>query len=102
MTACRADADTVVRRNQPFGRCRYFVQKCHSTTGRFQPAFFREQRDIYRQGDPSCKTDTRPSKDSLFYKWRELRPQQGEDRRISDKYAQQSVLQNQFLHLYLL
>lgn len=40
MTACRADADTVVRRNQPFGRCRYFVQKCHSTTGRFQPAFF--------------------------------------------------------------
>lgn len=48
MTACRADADTVVRRNQPFGRCRYFVQKCHSTTGRFQPAFFREQRNIYR------------------------------------------------------
>ena len=55
MTACRADADTVVRRNQPFGRCRYFRKKCHSTTGRFQPAFFREQRNIYRQGDPSCK-----------------------------------------------
>ena len=101
MTACRADADTVVRRSQSIGRCRYFVQKCHSATGRFQPAFFREQRVVRRQSNSSCKTDPRPSKDSLLNKWRELRPQQGEDRRVSDKYAQRPALQSQFLHLYL-
>ncbi len=92
MTACRADAGAVVGGNQPDGNCCGLMQKCHSTTGRFQPAFFREQRNIYRQGDPSCKTDARASKNSLLHKWRELRPQQGEDRRISDKHAQRAAL----------
>ena len=73
--------------------------KCHCATNRFQPALFREQRDIYRQGDPPCETDPRPSKDSLFAKRRELRSQQREDRRLPDKYTQRRTLQNQFLHL---
>ena len=102
MAECRADAGTVVRGDQPAGNRCGLMQKCHSITGRLRPAFFREQRNIYRQGDPSCTTDPRASKDSLLNKRRELRPQQGEDRRISDKHAQRAALQNQFLYLHLL
>ena len=99
MTECRPDAGTVMKSGKPVSDGYGLMPKCHCATNRFQPALFREQRDIYRQGDPPCETDTRPSKDSLFAKRRELWPQQREDRRFPDKYTQRRTLQNQFLHL---
>ena len=99
MTERRTDAGTVMKSDKPVSDGYGFMSKRHSMTSRFQPALFREQRNVYRQGDPPCTTDPRPSKDSLFAKRRELRPQQREDRRVSDKHAQRSALQNQFLHL---
>ena len=99
MTECRPDAGKVVKSDKPVSDRYGLMPKCHCATNRFQPALFREQRDIYRQGDPPCETDPRPSKDSLFAKRRELRSQQREDRRLPDKYTQRRTLQNQFLHL---
>ena len=99
MTECRPDAGTVMKSDKPVSDGYGFMSKRHSTTSRFQPALFREQRNVYRQGNPPCKTDTRPSKDSVFAKRRELRSQQREDRRLPDKYTQRRTLQNQFLHL---
>lgn len=99
MTECRPDADAVMESDKPVSDGYGLMPKCHYATSRFQPALFREQRNVYRQGNPPCTTDTRPSEDSVFTKRRELRPQQREDRRVSDKHTQRSALQNQFLHL---
>lgn len=99
MTERRPDAGTVMKSDKPVSDGYGFMSKRHSTTSRFQPALFREQRNVYRQGDPPYKTNTRPSKDSVFAKRRKLRPQQREDRGFPDKYTQRSALQNQFLYL---
>ena len=99
LTERRADTGKVVGSDKPVSDRYGLMPKCHCATNRFQPALFREQRDIYRQGDSPCETDTRPSKDSLFAKRRELRPQQREDRGFPDKYTQRRTLQNQFLYL---
>lgn len=92
MTERRTDAGTVMESDKPVSDGYGFMSKRNSTTSRFQPALFREQRNVYRQGDPPCTTDARPSENSVFAKRRELRPQQREDRGFPHKYTQWSAL----------